>query len=479
MMKNKKAYLLLAFVWSLLFFRAENGRAQASETALVFTLDAFFDQIMRHHPVARQAALLPEQARQEIRIARGNFDPSLSSYYNNKEYTGKEYYQLWDSNLKIPTWFGTEIKAGFEDNSGQYLNPQNYVPKEGLLYAGLSVPIGQGLLIDQRRATLRQAQLTQGMLEAERIKTINKLLLQASKDYWDWFFAYQQRNLYARGLDFARTRLKAVTERAQTGDLAAIDTVEASIEARKREIMFQEAEVALQNARLLVSNHLWRENLVPAELPENALPADLGSTLTPLAPDSLQRLMQLAQNQHPDLLKLQAKSEQLEFDRKLAADKFKPKLNAEYYALRRRLTDNPEMFSNGYLLDNYKFGLNFSYPLLLRAERGKYQLTKLKLQDNLLETQQTRREVQNQVLAAYNQWQLLEQQIRQQEQLVNQSQQLRDAEETRFAAGESSLFFTNSREMSLLANEVKLYELKAKYAKNKIFLLWAAGKVWY
>ena len=72
---------------------------------------------------------------------------------------------------------------------------------------------------------------------------------------------------------------------------------------------------------------------------------------------------------------------------------------------------------------------------------------------------------------------ILEVYILRQEQLVQQSQVLLQAEQTRFEAGESSLFLTNSREMSLLSNEVKLYELRAKYAKNKIFLLWAAGRV--
>lgn len=463
-------------LWGLLF-GFQNARGQDQKTAAVVTLPAFFEQILKHHPVAKQAALLPEQAKQEIRIARGQFDPTVNSYYSNKEFSGKEYYRLWDSNLKIPTWFGPEVKAGFEDNSGQYLNPQNQVPPEGLLYAGVSVPIGQGLLIDQRRATLRQARLAANMLEAERVKNINKLLLQAAKDYWDWYFAFQQRELYARSLSVANVRRKAVMERAAAGDLAAIDTVEASIEVQKRQVLFQEADVDYQNARLLVSNYLWQEDLVPVELSENSVPAALGSTLTPLPQDSLQQLFNLAQNQHPDLLKLQLKTEQLEIDRRVQADKFKPKLNAEYYVLQRRLAQSPEFFSNSYLLDNYKFGLSFSYPLLLRAERGKYQLLKLKLRDNALETQQTQREVLNQLQAAYNQWQMLEAQLQRQEQLVQQSQLLLQAEQTRFEAGESSLFLTNSREMSLLSNEVKLYELRAKYAKNKTFLLWAAGRV--
>ncbi len=54
---------------------------------------------------------------------------------------------------------------------------------------------------------------------------------------------------------------------------------------------------------------------------------------------------------------------------------------------------------------------------------------------------------------------------------------MRDGEQKLFENGESSLFLINTREMNLLNNQIKLYELKTKQAKTHLTLQWAAGNV--
>jgi hypothetical protein len=49
-----------------------------------------------------------------------------------KQFKDTEYYSILNSSFKIPTWYGIEIKAGFEQNEGYYLNPENTVPNAGL-----------------------------------------------------------------------------------------------------------------------------------------------------------------------------------------------------------------------------------------------------------------------------------------------------------------------------------------------------------
>ncbi len=134
-----------------------------------------------------------------------------------------------------------------------------------------------------------------------------------------------------------------------------------------------------------------------------------------------------------------------------------------------------ESFSSENLLNNYKLGLSFQYPLFLRAERGKLQLTKLKLTDNALALQQTTREVETTLQTTYNELNLIETQVKTQEQLAQQAETLRNGEQTRFENGESSLFLINTREMNLVNYRLKLWELKIKYAKAHATLYWAAG----
>ena len=89
-----------------------------------------------------------------------------------------------------------------ERNSGDYLNPERYIGSEfnyQQFYAGISLPLGRGLVTDERRTALRQAELFKDMTEAEQVKLINKLLLEAAKEYWQWYYAYYNYRLLNRG----------------------------------------------------------------------------------------------------------------------------------------------------------------------------------------------------------------------------------------------------------------------------------------
>lgn len=474
----KNRYFSLLIVLLLLVFDVPVVKAQAQDSSVqVLTLQDFHRLILQYHPVASQAALLTEQARQELRMARGTLDPVISSKLYRKEYNGKEYYNLWSNTLRIPTWFGPELIAGYDQTQGQYLNPESTTPDRGLSYAGISVPLGQGLFIDERRAIIRQANLMQGIAEAERVKLINKLLLQATKDYWDWLLHYREVQLYQESLELADFRLRAVRSRVQQGDLAAIDTVEALTAVQDRQVMLQQAQLAYNNSRLMVATHLWAEDQVPLELLDTTIPALIGSELTSLPQDSVQQLLAIAKTNHPDIRKLSLKGQQLEVEQRYAADKLKPKLNVEYNVLQSDFYLNTDVLERQHLGANYKLGVSFSLPLFLREERGKLQLTKAKQQANILEQKQIVREIENNLLAAFNEWQALEEQIRLQEKMVRNADILRNGEVIRFQNGESSLFLVNSREVKLMESQLKLYALKAKYAKAKTLLYWSAGSI--
>jgi outer membrane protein TolC len=117
----------------------------------------------------------------------------------------------------------------------------------------------------------------------------------------------------------------------------------------------------------------------------------------------------------------------------------------------------------------------FSYPLLLRKERGKIQQVEIKQSQLEFERQQKEREIVNSINIQHNNSVMLNQQIAAQQQQVSYSRVLRDAEQTRFFAGESSFFLVNTREMALINSEIRLYELKVRYAKATAQLFWASG----
>ena len=461
----------LRLIFLLLLLTALPVRGQDS---LRMTLSDYYSLILRFHPLAKQAANLPEMARKEIRTARGAFDPVLKSEYEEKKFDTKNYWSLWESKLMVPVWYGADIKVAYDQNNGRFLDDQYRVPEEGLSYVGISVPLGQGLLIDQRRAGLRQAQQLEKMAEAERIKAINKLLLNAAKTFWDWQFTYRRLQFHEEGVRLATQRFEAVRGRVLFGDLPAIDSLEAYIEVQNRRNILLQSQVEFQNARLIASNFLWDENLQPVEIRPAMIPepevAD-SDTLSALQRDLL---LELAKVNHPELIKLEAKLKQLNIEKKLATEKLRPKLNLDYNFLSQGEPWSADVQQYS-LNNNYKMGFTFSMPLFLREERGKLGLTRLKIQQTTFDQQQTTRDILTEINTSWNELNnFREQVVIQQEQTSNAALML-DAELFRFNNGESSIFLVNTRENALVNARIKLAELQAKYEKSKAMMLWSAG----
>ena len=464
----------------LLLLPGLRAHAQLADTVALGRAE-FLALVGQYHPIARQAALNPERARQEIRQARGGFDPTLAGKYYGKELKGSTYYHDWETYLRVPTWFGVDVKAGWDRGTGPYLNPQEYTATGGLSYVSLSVPLAQGLLIDERRTALRVAQALVGLAEAERRAVRNKLVLSATKDYWEWALATERLRLLSSNERVAAVRFAATRQRVLAGDLAAIDSVEAQAELQNRQGQAVAARVQWQNATLVVSSYLWDAEGRPRELPPTARPQPLppATAWRPLTPDSLATLVAQARQQHPDLLKTRVKQVQLGLENRLLLNKLLPKLTVDYSLLLPgrpfAFEGSPQPFQGGYSVHNYKLGLSVAQPILLRAERAKRQLNQLKLRDAGFQLDNDQRQVDNALQAAANDWQALVEQLRLQQQATANYRRLRDGEQTRFDAGESTVFFINSREASLLAARQKLAELQAKYAQTQAQLRYAAG----
>ncbi|MFM8431386.1 MAG: TolC family protein [Bacteroidota bacterium] len=443
----------------------------------VMTYSEYLGIVQANHPLAKQAYTLSDVAKREIQAARGGFDPALKSSYSDKTFDGKEYWKIWESSLIIPVWPGMDLKAGFDQTTGSYLDPEDVTPTAGLTYLGLSVPLGQGLLIDSRRAILLQAKQTQRMAEAERVKQINKVLLLATKDYWDWSFTFQRKKLHEESLRLASVRFEAIRDRVLLGEQAGIDSLEAFIEVQNRQNILSQSVLEEANARLIASNHLWSpdgEAVILGEpvSPMSGLEEDLVLMNFQLGP-----LLDSARSTHPEILKYDAKIQQLGIEKRWAAEKLRPKLNLDYNFLSNQ---NNALRFNDYspwLNNNYKLGLNFSLPLFLREERGKLGIMRLKITQTELEQQQVSREIVNQVRTSFNELNALAGQISVQQQLQLNADKLLEGELYRFSEGESFLFLVNTRENNVINSRIKLAELRTKFAKSTANVYWSAGQM--
>jgi outer membrane protein TolC len=471
-MKLLCLYFLLAAGPAL----AQPTRLPAADTARVFSLQNLAELVFANHPLVKQAALLSDEARSQVQQARGGFDPKLTSGFQRKQFAGTDYYNNWGNELKVPLWpGGIDLKAGYDRNVGTYVNPENFTPLNGLAAVGLSVPLGQGLLIDARRATLRQAKIMQTAAEADRVKQINEVWLQAAKDYWTWYYTYQQARLIAEGVALADRRFRATARRAQIGDQAAIDSVEAQITVQDRQVQATQLQVDLQNARLVLSNHLWNATGQPVELPTYATP-QLPAPADTLPRAEYERLAALAVSSHPTLRKLGAKISQLGIEERYRRELLKPKLNLSATLISQGdfyHREVPGSYDFGW--NNHKLGVDFAFPLFLRAERGKLQYTRIQVQETTLERQQSQRSIGTQVATVYNTLRAYRQQLALQAQTVANQRRLLQAELQKFELGESTIFLVNARETKLIDLLIKQESLRAGYEKARAELYYYAG----
>lgn len=469
----KRLILLLSIF--VLDHHASLHAAAGTDTLQVMTLEDYYRIILTRHPVVRQTSTFTADAQAQIRMQRGLLDPTLNVNYQGKALSGTQYYQLWDNTLKIPVWFGTDFKVGYENNDGVYLNPENQTPDPGLWYAGVSIPLGQGLFIDERRKTIQQARLLPSLAEADRISTINNILLKATNDYWDWYHAWQRYQLLDSAYLLAANRFEAIKARAALGELPWIDTVEAKIAVLDREMLLVQAQTELSNAMLQASVHLWGENETPLELSANVVPQMDIALLRPIPSANLDSLIAESMRNHPDLVRLDVQLRVNAIEERNQRDQFKPKFSFEYNFLTKSLNGMQSPVYGNYYRNNYKIGVQFSYPLLLRKERGKLQRIEIKQLQLTANLQQKQREIVTGIRINHTNWIMLQSQMTTQMQQLTFQRELRDAEQFRFFAGESSFFLVNTREMTLINSELRLYELQVRAAKTKAMLYWSSG----
>jgi outer membrane protein TolC len=411
-----------------------------------FTYNEYLGFVKKYHPLVRIADLNISEAQATLMMARGGFDPKIEVDYQQKKFKDSEYFSILNSSFKIPTWYGIELKAGFDNNEGIYLNPENTVPNQGITSVGIAIPLGQGLLINQRMADVRKGKIQLKLGQAERNLEAIAVLFDASVAYFNWKRNYDEVKLYENYLVNANVRFKGIKISIEQGDKPAIDSVEAGIIVRNRDLSLEDSRLKLAKAKLELSNFLWLDNNIPLELQDGLIPEEnLEKTVTEtLRTNDL--LLNATLENHPKINALQAKIDILNVERKLKANMLLPKIDLGYSYL-----SEPSYFDD-YRFENYKIGINFAFPLFLRKERGGLKLAKFKVQDAEYTLNVERLQLTNKINAQQTEINSLNKQIEIIERLVKDYQIMLQSEERLFSFGESSIFLINARENTLVSS---------------------------
>lgn len=456
---------LILWMGSFLVLSAYGQQTQS------LSLGEYLGMVKAGHPLLRQAAQLPQLAQAELQQARGAFDPVLSGGVTTKQFDDKRYYQYQTAMLKVPVWSGVELKAGYENNFGTYLNSESQTPENGLVFAGISVPVGRGLVLDERRNAVQLATLALDISEAERIKLGNKVIADATKTWWLWWEAWQRFELLRESVELAEFRMAAIRESIRNGDKPAVDSVEARVEILKRQTELGDGRIELANAVAFASAYLWDTIGTPIDLDMRVMPVAQGNPFTAPSQAESGEWRTWSLENHPEIRKLDLKGLQLSRERAFARQNLLPEIRLEYFPL----TTAPPVL-NEFSAANYKAGLSVYFPLLLRKERGKLQAIQIK-QDQLAQALQHQiRQVDAEVKAAMQQMAQLDSLVDLQAQMVEGSKILLDAESTLFQNGESSLFLVNRRERAWVEAQVKAIAYRAKLGKSQLMYHYVSGR---
>ncbi|MBX9782950.1 MAG: TolC family protein [Chitinophagaceae bacterium] len=449
---------------------------QAQDTIRILKEDEFLSIVRTNHPVAKQGGLLIDMARAQLQTIRGEFDPML--YYSNEQKTfdGKNYFNLTNAELAIPTWFGVEVYGGIENNFGDFVNTQTTAGRSS--YAGVSVPLLKDLILDKRRAALKQGQLFMQQSQWERRNVINDLLLDAYVAYWDWAKNYQVLLVLENTIRINQFRYELVKISFQQGDRAAVDTTEALAQLQAFQQMREEAFLKFRKSSLELSTFLWLQNNQPAYISERVIPDTLWAkqNFNTYNVNKLSEWLTQTTSNHPKLQMIDFKLQALEVERRLKFQSLLPKADMKYNFLQRGYNvlggSNYNFFEN-----NYKFGFNVAIPIPNRSGFGQYRAAKIKIQSTSLERGLTQFELENKVRYYYNEVLNLQTQIRIYEDAYLNYVRLFDAEQLKFSLGETTLFFLNTRENKALEALQKLLELKVKFYQSFANLNWASGQL--
>ncbi|MFD1096253.1 TolC family protein [Salegentibacter chungangensis] len=418
--------------------------------------------VKKYHPIVKQAGLVVDEGDFKLMKARGKFDPKIETDLSKKNYKSTEYYNLFNSAFKIPTYYGLEFYGKYEKNSGYYLNPENTVPEDGLYSAGVSLDLTNGVFMSERMAALRQAKIYRDQSRVKRDILTAELLYEASLAYFEWYAAYQKYEFFGDYVENAAFRMRSVKTQFRAGDKPAVDTLEANIAYENRLVQFQQSELDLIKSSLKLSNFLWAENNTPLEITSSVKPEEnLLNEINGLWIEDEIKVGENIQN-NPKMRYLEYNLNLLEVDRKLKADQLLPDLSLNY----NFLTSEPEEWRR-LNVDDYKFGIKLSLPILMRKERGALELSKLAVEDSRYELMNAEREISNKLKLLESEIKSYRSQTNQIGKVTDNYEKLVEAEQRKFELGDSSLFLVNNRESSFLSSRMKELEILLKFLKSR------------
>jgi outer membrane protein TolC len=434
----------------------------------------FINNVLANNPLAQSANNVSKIAKFQYNAMRGNYDPQIKGSHENKTFIGKNYYSIINAEVTQPIFTSQSIKLGYDYGIGNNINPELQTSVNGLPYFGMEASLLQGLLFDKRRANVLKAKYYVSYANSDRDAQLNELLFESSLSYFDWIYFVKQRSINSYFLSLAQQRFQGLEQLVNLGERPSVDTIEASLFIQSRMLEIQQSEIEIQKQTNQIASFNW-ESSNPSQLNIQFISDDSLESYYEMAKLKISQYLYIDSVSNPIIRKYTHYQEILDVDKRLKKEMIKPKLDVNY----NLLSTNTSQFNPIFSTNNYKWGVNVSFPLFMRNSVNEYRVSKLVSYNNKLELSNKDNELKFKIEVIQKTISLLSEQILNAEKTVAYSQLLVDAEKQRFNIGESSLFLINSRESKWLEASLKLADYKLKFIKTMLQIIYLKGNMKY
>lgn len=426
----------------LLLFWCCNPIGSAAPPAL--QLDEVLAAALRAFPGLLASEQRIHAAEGEYLTAQGGFDTQLKSK-NTWSVTGLYENQNNDVVIKQATPFlGATFFGGWRRGTGDYpvYEGKSQTANDGELRAGVNIPLWRNREIDSRRANLQKAELGKLIASHEYDQALIEVRRLVSLRYWDWVMAGQRLRVAERLLNIAEQRDTGIRERVSAGDIAdfeALDNQRAILERRERVVA---AQRLLEQSAIQLSLY-WRDGVGQPQLPTLELLPDAFPEQEPPLDINPEHAIATAQQQRPELKRLQLQQRQTETELELQQNQRAPGVDLSVMGA-RDIGYGKEKLNR----DELYVGLNIDIPLQRRVAGGRAEvaaanLQRLKWDQRLLEDR-----IGNEVKDVLSALRAARQSVKLSRQQAQAAEQLQQGEQSRFDLGDSTLLFVNLREIA-------------------------------
>lgn len=409
-----------------------------------------FDVVRSVHlsyPLLQVAYLESSVADGNQLAAWGAFDTKFKSSSENGPVG---FYRTYRQRIGVdqPLYNGSDIFGGYRIGRGSF-QPW-YLEREtndgGEFKAGVRVPLLRDREIDERRAKLWRATYEQQRVRPEIRAQLIYFVRDASIAYWSWIAAGQKLEISRRALDLSLTRNSQLEERVKEGDLdpPVLEDNRRSIALRESKLIDRDRKVRQSGIKL--SLYYRADNGMPI-VPE---PMQLGRFPEPVPTQEseLNRDVQRALADRPELIALDALSRKINVDLAEAQNNFLPSVDALFVSSQDM--GKPTSSKRDKSRFELEAGLFVDVPLQRRKARGKTFAAEAKLSQVAAKRQFTQDKIRAEVqfayaglIAAYNR-------VEKAREAKRLAEYMAGVERTRFEEGQTDLLSVFIRERTAI-----------------------------